>query len=244
VTKKPFLIFSLTAWLLLQSFSVLAETDSVKNIRAVLKHKFPQANISRIEKSLVPDLYEVEMPPHIFYISKDAKYVINGDLIDLPADRNITQEKQAKARITTINQLGEASMIIYAPKKTKYTISVFTDIDCPYCHKLHNEIDKYNALGIRVRYLAYPRSGPNTPSFTKAEHVWCAKDRKKAITDAMNGKSIEAKTCNNPVMKQFVTGVKVGVTGTPAIFLENGQLLPGYYPADKLIKVLEQSKSM
>ena len=244
MTKTPFLIFSLIAWLLLQSFSVYAQTDDAKNIRAVLMKKFPQSNITRIEKSVLPGIYEVEMPPHIFYISKDARYVINGDLIDLPADRNITQEKQAKARISAINQLGEDNMIIYAPKMTKYTISVFTDIDCPYCHKLHNEIDKYNALGIRVRYLAYPRSGPNTPSFKKAENVWCSKDRKKAFTDAINGKSIEAKTCKDPVLKQFITGTKIGVTGTPAIFLDNGQLLPGYYPADKLIKILEQVKTM
>ena len=244
MTKTPFFIFSLATWLLLHSFSVYAETDNAKNIREVLMKKFPQSHISRIEKSVLPGIYEVEMPPHIFYISKDAKYVINGDLIDLAADRNITQEKQAKARISAINQLGEDNMIIYAPKKTKYTISVFTDIDCPYCHKLHNEIDKYNALGIRVRYLAYPRSGPNTPSFTKAENVWCSKDRKKAFTDAINGKSISAKTCKDPVLKQFITGTKIGVTGTPAIFLDNGQLLPGYYPADKLIKILEQVKTM
>lgn len=244
MTKSPVLLLALSASLLLSGFSAHAAPDGAKKIREILQKKFPKAHISRIEKTVVPDLYEVEMPPNIFYISKDGRYVFNGDLIDLVADRNITQEKKARARVSVINQLGEQNMIVYAPKKVKYTISVFTDIDCPYCRKLHNEIDKYNALGIKVRYLAYPRSGPNTPSFVKAENVWCAKDRKKAFDDAMHDKTVASKTCKNPVLEQFVTGTRLGVTGTPAIFLENGQLLPGYYPAERLIKILEQTKSM
>lgn len=242
MTKALLSLCSICVLFAASGFSAQAETDSEKQIRAVLQQKFPQSHINRIEKSVLPDLYEVEMPPHIFYISKDGRYVLNGDLIDMSADRNITQEKQAKVRIETINKLGEDSMIIFEPKETKHTISVFTDIDCGYCRKLHSEIEKYNALGIRVRYLSYPRTGPGSESFKKAESVWCAKDRKKALTDAKNGKTIDSKPCANPVMQHFITGTKVGVTGTPAIFLENGQLLPGYYPADRLAKVLEQVK--
>ena len=131
-------------------------------------------------------------------------------------------------------------MIVFSPKEVKHTISVFTDIDCGYCRKLHNEMHKYNELGIKVRYLAYPRSGPGTPSFIKAENVWCADDRQQALTDAKNGKEVKSKACDNPVKQEFLIGTQVGVTGTPAIFLENGQLLPGYFPAERLIKILEQ----
>lgn len=240
---KPILLtFSALMILSGASFSVQADVDTDKKIRDVLSKKFPQSRVTRVEKSAIPGLYEIEMPPHIFYISKDAKYVLNGDLIDLPADRNITQEKQARVRINAINRLGEESMIIFAPKKTKYTISVFTDIDCGYCRKLHGEIGKYNDLGIKVRYLAYPRSGPGSASFKKAENVWCAKDSKKAMTDAKSGKTVNSKECSNPVKQHFITGTQVGVTGTPAIFLENGQMLPGYYPAERLIEVLKKTK--
>ncbi|MFO7603163.1 MAG: DsbC family protein [Gammaproteobacteria bacterium] len=239
--KSRQLMMALVAFLL-SSFFAQADPASEKLIREALSKKFPQAQISRVEPTVLTDIYEVEMPPHIFYISKDAKYILNGDLIDLPGDRNITQEKHARIRLDSINQLGEDSMIVFAPKETKYTISVFTDIDCGYCRKLHNEMAKYNALGIKVRYLAYPRSGPGTDSFKKAENVWCAKDRKQAMTDAKNGKSVDAKACDNPVTAHFMAGTKAGVTGTPAIFLENGQMLPGYFPAERLIQVLQQIK--
>lgn len=235
----PLMALSLLAGV---SFTVQADVDIDKKIRDVLTKKFPQSRINRIEKSAVPGLYEVEMPPHIFYISKDAKYVLNGDLIDLPADRNITQEKQAKVRMGSIDDLGEDSMIIFAPKNTKYTVSIFTDIDCSYCRKLHHEIGKYNELGIKVRYLAYPRSGPGSVSFKKAENVWCANDRKQAMTDAKNGKQVKSKDCKNPVNAHFTAGTKVGVNGTPAIFLESGQLIPGYVKAERLLAELKKMK--
>ena len=241
MNKSILFFLPLLAIYVSSTFPAQAESSEEKHIRTILTNKFPQAKITNLEKTALPGIYEVEMPPHIFYISNDGKYVLNGDLIDLSADRNLTQEKQGKTRIKKINALGEDSMIIFAPKEVKHTISVFTDIDCGYCRKLHSEIGKYNALGIKVRYLSYPRSGPGSSSFKKAESVWCAKDRKQALTDAKNGKVINSKPCDNPVKKHFITGTQVGVTGTPAIFLENGQMLPGYFPADRLLKVLEQN---
>lgn len=242
MTKSILFFLPLLAVYVSSTISAQAETSEEEHIRTILLNKFPQSKITNLEKTVLPGIYEVEMPPHIFYISKDGKYVLNGDLIDLPADRNLTQEKHAKTRIKAINALGEDNMIVFAPKEVKHTISVFTDIDCGYCRKLHSEIAKYNALGIKVRYLSYPRSGPGSSSFKKAESVWCAKDRKQALTDAKNGKAINSKPCDSPVKQQFITGTQVGVSGTPAIFLENGQMLPGYVPADRLIKVLEQNK--
>jgi thiol:disulfide interchange protein DsbC len=235
------LIFPVAVFLTLGSIAHAEDTAEAR-IRQALNSKFPQAKITRIEKTPIEGVYEVELPPHIIYMSQDAKYVLNGELIDLQADRNITQEKLAKTRIAEINKLGEDSMIVFAPKHPKYTVSVFTDLDCGYCRKLHSEIDEYNKLGIKVRYLAYPRAGPGSASFKKAEQVWCAKDRKQALTDAKQGKPVKSKECQNPVKAHFITGTKVGVRGTPAIFLENGQMLPGYYPADRLLKILQQSK--
>jgi thiol:disulfide interchange protein DsbC len=117
---------------------------------------------------------------------------------------------------------------------------VFTDIDCGYCRKLHNEMAKYNAEGITVRYMPYPRSGLNTPSYYKAVSVWCSDDRRDALTRAKAGKDVPRATCDNPVQASLELGHQLGVTGTPALVLEDGQLLPGYVPAKKLSQVLDQ----
>lgn len=176
------------------------------------------------------------------YVSADAKYLFSGDIIEVEGGRNLTEEVKNKARIAAIDAVGEDQMIIFSPPKDqiKHTINVFTDIDCGFCRRLHSEMDQYNARGIKVRYLFFPRAGVKSHSYEKAVSVWCADDRKAAMTLAKNGAEPEAKTCENPVKAQFELGSRLGVTGTPAMVLENGQLLPGYVPADRMSAYLDQ----
>lgn len=195
---------------------------------------------SSIKETPIKGLYEVTVPPRVFYISADGQYVLAGDLIDLKNGINLSEGVRDKARVASIEGIGEVNMVVFSPKKVKHTITVFTDIDCGYCRKLHNEMASYNKLGIKVRYLAYPRAGVGSPSYKKAVSVWCANDKKKAMTEAKNGKNLPEKNCENPVASQMSLGKNLGVNGTPAIVLANGQIYPGYAPADRLIKVLEQ----
>ncbi|MGD8926822.1 MAG: DsbC family protein [Thioalkalispiraceae bacterium] len=214
------------------------DKGSVELIKKRVKDEL-QAEATSIKQTPVKGLYEVTVPPRVFYISANGQYVLTGDMIDLKNSANLSQDVRDEARIASIENLGEKNMIVFAPKKVKHTVTVFTDIDCGYCRKLHSEIGKYNALGIEVRYLAYPRAGIGSPSYQKAVNVWCSADKKKALTDAKQGKNLPVKNCENPVAKEYELGQALGVNGTPAIVLENGQIYPGYAPADRLFKVLE-----
>ena len=201
------------------------------------------AKVESITQSAIPGLYEVVVPPKVFYMSTDGRYIITGDLVDLQERVNLSADKRSQARIDSVEKLGESAMIVFSPKEVKHTITVFTDIDCGYCRKLHSEMAAYNKLGIKVRYLAYPRAGIGSPSYDKAVAVWCAADKAKAMTTAKTGGTVEQKNCENPVAKEFALGQELGVNGTPALMLENGQIYPGYAPADKLIAVLDQVKA-
>ncbi|MGD8407137.1 MAG: DsbC family protein, partial [Thiohalophilus sp.] len=185
-------------------------------------------------------LYQVTVPPQVFYVSPDARYVFDGDVIDMQDRRNLTQEYRDKAALAAVEEVGEESMIIFAPDKPEHTVTVFTDIDCGYCRKLHEHIDEYNKLGIAIRYLSFPRAGLNSPSYQKAVSVWCADDRKQAITDAKQGKPVPNKTCENPVADEYKLGQRIGVTGTPALLLETGELIPGYIPPKRLAAMLNK----
>ena len=239
-------------------FSTAANADSkqdeIKVITAqVLKEL--KSTPGYIKESPIPGLYEVAVGSQIFYFYKDGRYVISGDLFDMKNGLNLTQTARSEAQmvalrtpkpenVEALNKMGEAKMIVFAPKgEVKHTISVFTDIDCGYCRKLHKEMASYHKFGIKIRYLAYPRAGVGSASYNKAVSVWCADDRKKAMNLAKGGGSVENKTCDNPVKEQMALGEKFGVNGTPALVLENGQLYPGYVPADKLIKLLDSLKS-
>jgi thiol:disulfide interchange protein DsbC len=141
-------------------------------------------------------------------------------------------------RKAALDKIGEQDMIVFKAPNSKYTVSVFTDIDCGYCRKLHSEIDQYLAQGITVRYLFFPRAGKGSESYNKAVAVWCAADKNKALTAAKKGDAFDIKSCDNPVDKHMQLGEDFGMTGTPMIVTAKGNILPGYVPAAQLAKVL------
>ncbi len=200
-----------------------------------------------INTTPIPGVYEVALGPRIVYMSADGKYMIQGSIFDLATRENITEPRQNKAKIAAVNAVGEDNMLIYSPPEgvaVKHTVNVFTDIDCGYCRKLHSEMAAYNKAGIRVRYLFYPRAGEGSDSYVKAVKVWCSDDRLKAMDIAKSGKDVEAPTtCANPVADHMALGNLVGVSGTPALVLDDGEVIPGYVPAARLSAVLDQRMS-
>jgi len=163
-------------------------------------------------------------------------------LIDTVANENVSRVARNQSRKMAIDAVDEDSMIIFGDKSLKHTVTVFTDIDCGYCRKLHSEVKKYNDLGIRIRYMFYPRAGIGSSSFKKAEAVWCSKDKAKAMTEAKNNIAVKSEKCKNPVAQQYTLGQMMGINGTPALVLEDGTVIPGYIPAARLSEGLDQVK--
>ncbi|MDQ7090193.1 MAG: DsbC family protein [Methylococcales bacterium] len=222
------------------SFSAVQADDVA--IKAALKKAMPTVSIISLKDSEIPGLKEVAIKGAIFYVSEDGNYLIQGHLFDLIAKKDITEAKLANLRMTALDGISEEKMIVFRPEKSKHTVSVFTDIDCGYCRKLHSEMEQYLAKGITVRYLFFPRAGKGSESYDKAVSVWCAIDRKKALTDAKLGTSPKKKTCDNPIDEHMALAEVFEVQGTPMIVTDKGTVLPGYVPADKLIKELERKK--
>jgi thiol:disulfide interchange protein DsbC len=198
--------------------------------------------VEDIGESPIPGIYEVAVGANVAYVTKDGRYIIRGDIYDADSSSNVSEETRARARATMLDSVEPKSMIVFKPASgdVKHTIHIFTDIDCGYCRQFHREIDKVTALGIEVHYLFYPRTGPNTESWTKADQVWCAPNHNSALTRAKLGGEIpESAACNTPVESHYELGQRIGVRGTPAIFNESGELIGGYLPPATLAKVLD-----
>ena len=214
-----------------------ADTEAIKK---KLTDTFPSHTPDSITQSPVDGWQEVLYGTQVIYVSDDGRYLFQGMLIDLDNDqRNLTEAAAGKARTSLMADVHNQKPITFGAKDPKYTITIFTDIDCGYCRKLHAEMDQYASYGIKVNYLLFPRNGINTPSYNKAVSVWCSDDRNEALTKAKRGETIEQKSCDNPVAEQFEVGNKIGVTGTPAILTENGELIAGYLPAKELVQRLD-----
>ena len=163
--------------------------------------------------------------------------IIQGPMYDVSGAQpvNVTN-----ALLMTHLKALEKEMIVYKAPQEKHVITVFTDITCGYCHKLHEEMKDYNALGITVRYLAFPRQGVQSQAEQDMKSIWCAKDRNKAFDDAMNGKGVQAATCDIDIANHYALGVQFGVTGTPAIVLSDGFMVPGYQGPKEMKAFLDE----
>lgn len=211
--------------------------------RVAVASKIPGTRPDELRASPIQGIYELTRGTEIAYVTADGKYAISGDLYDLTANDNLTEQRRRDSRTKAIDAIPESEMLIFGPKDSKYTITVFTDVDCAYCRELHSQIAEYNRLGVRVRYLFYPRTGPNTASWTKAEEVWCSDNRNEALTRAKLGEDLKTKPCaRNPVARDYALGREFGLQGTPAIILASGEMLPGYVPPAMLVQQLKKAQ--
>lgn len=234
---------AVTALALATTCAFAVEPADDAKVRAAILSIVPKAKIDSIADATLPGFYEVVLGGEIVYVSADTKFLFTGSLWDLSAKKDLTDERKSKLRKVALDQVGDDKRIRYAAKNPRHTVTVYTDIDCGYCRRLHQQMAQYNDAGVSVEYLFFPRSGPNTESFQKAVNVWCAADRNDALTKAKNGEPVPAKECANPVAEQYELGLRVGVTGTPMIVAEDGTQVGGYLDPTQLVARLESLKA-
>lgn len=236
---KQFLVLLLAAGTAL--LTGMGATAADADPRAAIAAKFPGVTVDQVRSSPLKDVYEVDLNGDTVYVSADGKYAIAGDMFDVATRANLSEAGRSATRMKALAKLDERDMIVFGPAAAKHTITVFTDVECGYCRKLHGEIDQLNKLGVKVRYMAYPRAGPGTEDWAKMESVWCSKDRKSAITQAKQGSDVKGPGCGaTPVAKQYELGEKLGVRGTPAIYTPNGDYIGGYLPPQEMVRKLDE----
>jgi thiol:disulfide interchange protein DsbC len=209
---------------------------------ALLKLLPAGSKLEDLRPSPIAGIYEFTQGAEISYLTADGKYFIDGNLYDMKSRDNLTEALRTHARVALINSVPESEMLIFSPPNPKYTITVFTDVDCAYCRKLHSEMAEINRMGIRVRYMFFPRTGPGTESWKKAEVVWCSPNRNEALTRAKAGATLDMnKICApTPVKREYELGENIGVRGTPAIITESGDYIAGYMEPRELLDQLKE----
>ena len=228
-------------------FSALAsqaavETEDTKAQITALKEKLKgkfRSEPTSVKMSQLPNIFEVMYGTEVVYFSADGKYFLAGDMIELETRTNLSDFAKQSVRKDIMDR-EDFKPVVFKAKDEKHKLTVFTDIDCGYCAKLHREMPEINAKGITVEYLMFPRAGLKSVSYQKAVSMWCADDQQQSMTDAKERRDIDSKTCENPIASQYNLGQEVGVTGTPALVTSTGKLIPGYMPADRLAAMLDQ----
>ncbi|MBT8071240.1 MAG: thioredoxin fold domain-containing protein [Xanthomonadales bacterium] len=241
--RIPLIFAALTANLLMTA--AYAETTDPQDFDAVeakLRGLVPNAKTIAVSETPIAGVLQVQINSDIVYVTSDGKYLLQGQIMDIDSRSNLTDQAKSGIRLDLLTGLNEDEQITFAPVEPEHSVLVFTDIDCGYCRKLHNEMAEYNEQGIAIHYLAFPRAGIGSASFDKFVSVWCADDQKSALTLAKNGSDPEPQKCPNPIAEQYDLGREVGVTGTPALVTTDGTLIPGYMPPAQLRARLDSLK--
>jgi thiol:disulfide interchange protein DsbC len=224
-----------------------AEPVAAGDPRIALSAMMPGTRPEVLRATPVAGVYELAHDGEITYVSADGKYVFSGNLFQVTADGefpNLTEQRRREVRLQLLAAVPEKEMIVFGPARAPHTITVFTDVDCQWCQHMHAQIREYNKLGIRVRYLAFPRSGPDSESAEKLEAVWCARDRGEALTTAKQGGRVESRKCSAPVARHYALGQKFGISGTPGVVLATGEVIPGYLPPEDMLQAIEESPAV
>lgn len=222
---------------------VFAADADLSRVKAALVKSFPDAANGSLRPSPVTGLYELVMGAQVYYVSADGKHLFLGDMVEVRTRANLTENAREKISVQLLNEINESDMVVLAPKEIRHTITVFTDVDCSYCARLHLDVPELNRRGVKVRYLLYPRAGIGSETYRRSVAAWCAADRAKAVGIAKSGGRLEMKTCTNPVERHYQLGERLGVSGTPTIYLENGRKIPGYVPPAQLLALIAGKKS-
>ena len=224
---------------------------SPEAIKLLLEQKLPGIEISSVEPSPKEGMYQAFYSGQLLYISTDGQFLFTGNMLGLAGEKPLNHTEEAMyiksaelspKRAAAIESLNEDDMVVFKAENEEYAITIFTDVDCAYCRKLHKEVPQLNSRGITVRYLAFPRAGVGSSAYDKLVSVWCADDKALAMDDAKLRRKFSPKKCTNPVASQYHMTRDFGLNGTPALILPDGELIAGYVPFDELHKHLKSKK--
>lgn len=226
------------------SFASAHAATTEEKLKSALQSAFPGMSVESIQPTSLPGLYEVTAGGTIFYSDATAQHVVYGDMLSIKGQNNVvnlTEEKRKQTRLALLKTIPEKTMIIYPANKPRYQVTVFTDIDCGYCRKFHQDIPELNRQGVTVRYIAFPREGKKSATYNKMVSIWCSADKQTALNEAKKGGNVTAGSCNHPIDDHMRIVQKLELHGTPTMILSNGTILPGYLPPATLLEQLRKA---
>jgi len=244
MTSKILIQLTAMAGIAIAGASALAADDGteLEQVRQKVGDMFDMIDPEDVKTSPVDGWFLIQKGSIVAYVSADGRYLLQGDIIDLDHQVNLSELSRNEARRDLMASVEDDQTIMFSPEDVKYSVTVFTDVECTYCRRLHAQIDEYMAFGIEVRYMLYPRNGPASRSWNTSEEVWCSTDRANALTMAKLDRKITATACDSSaVQDHYVIGRDVGLNGTPAIILDDGTMIGGYMAPDQLAATLEQN---
>ena len=232
----------LTIFVMSMIISCSSNINSIDDAKDAMKEKYPNIKIDSIEQ-VNNSFFEIIIQDQLYYLTSDFKHLIVGNVIDFETGDNLTENRLKNERVKYLSNINDENIIIYKPEETKYIVTIFTDTSCPYCQKLHNEVDKLLLNNIEIHYVLFSRNGNDDDAYNDMVSIWCSENQKEALDKAFSNNFLETKTCENPIAGNYLKARDLKVNGTPMIYMEDGSVIPGYVSSDKIMDALSKIAS-
>lgn len=238
---RPLSVLALATFAIAASPAATTAPPAKPDIRVEIARQL-DVKPADVKPSPVAGLYEIRSGAEVGYVSTDGRFYVDGDVFDMKSKQNLTEPRRQEGRLDILAAIPDSDAIVFAPTgPARHTLTVFTDVDCGYCRRMHQEIAEFNRLGFSVRYVLFPAGGPDSPAWRKAEAVMCSADRQDALTRAKRGEEVSAKKCATRLAANHSVGERLGIRGTPGIITDSGEYLAGYLPAANMAEYLAQA---
>lgn len=240
-SRTPFVLCILLLFTAGLPGSAFAKEDQeAAHVQAALQARFPDISVAMPRPSPIPDYYEVEMGGQVFYVSKNGRYLLNGDVIDLRRDENLSEARRMVLRRKVLDAIPPSDMVIIGLPGARRHVTVFTNIDCYYCRQLNAELQNLAARGnVQIRYVLLPEGRPDSAVYARTVSVWCAPNRIVALNRAMEGGKVPSYQCPAPLGEFVQAAKRLNIRGLPTLFLENGAMISGMPPQALLENIMQ-----
>ena len=210
-------------------------------IRQTLNERIPQlTKIDEVRTTPMQGLYEVRVGTDVFYTDAQGNYLIQGELIDTQARRNLTEDRIKALTAVKFSDLPLNDAIKVVQGKGERQIAVFADPNCGYCKRFERDMQSVDNVTMHVFLI--PILSPD--SVEKSRNIWCAKDQAKAWQDYMlKGEKSTSATCDTKALERNLAFAhKYKITGTPTIIFTDNTRVPGAISAKDVEKRLSLAK--
>ncbi|WP_151723563.1 DsbC family protein [Acinetobacter ursingii] len=228
--------------LTLSLFSISLSHANIATVQQNLKKNFPDIPVQSVQTTPLKDIYEVYMGGQIVYTNDDANYFFIGNLIDNKNQKNLTEDSLQKLEKIDVSTLPLDQAIKHVKGNGQRVLYLFSDPDCPYCQRLEKQMASID--NVTIYLFLYPLKGLHPNAENMATKIWCAKDQYAAWENYLLNKKqpTKAASCQTPIQKNLELGKRLKISGTPTMFLKNGNRITGAMEADELNQLLDKTK--
>ena len=220
---------------------------NVEETKELLKDVVSQvhaADFAEVPGLFIVDITDKKDNRGIIYMDFSKSYILYGRMavVSIADGQNVSRREMMRLRKVDPTTISLEDSLVLGRRDAPKKVILFTDPKCPYCEKLHGELKKVIQsdpdIVFFIKMLPLVKIHPE--SYDIARSILCEGDI-TLLEDSFAKKPVPEPTCESDAVDRSIKlAQSLGIGSTPTMILPDGRISPGYMPADKLLKLINE----